>query len=128
MPGKSGIANNGCGAARRMTPYCSSEVKGLNESLPCDLLESFGCRAGSQQLTQRRRKKLTPQQNCARKETEWHVQSIAAFGIGWGDFYTSLDKNIVQLQLWICLLSKMLMLHNYSFFAHVSCLSSEIQY
>lgn len=68
VPGKSSIANNGCGAARRMTWYCSSEAKGLNESLPCDLLESFGCRAGSQQLTQRKRKKPAPQQNPARKE------------------------------------------------------------
>lgn len=60
VAGKSGIANDGCGAAGRMTPCYSSEVKGLNESLPCDLLESFGCHAGFSAADTDKEKKVHP--------------------------------------------------------------------
>lgn len=76
-----------------MTPCCSSEVKGLNESLPCDLLESFSCHAGSLSSWHRGGEKSSPHNKTLLEEkTEWRFLSIAAFGIGWGDGYTGLGK------------------------------------
>lgn len=78
----------------------------------CDLLGSLGCHAGSQELTGRKGGGETPphEKTLVGRRTEWHVISIAALGIGWEDQYTSLGKNIMKLPLWICWLSKMLMI------------------